>query len=182
MRKLIAFTGPPGSGKDECATAMCQMGWYRLAFADPVRTGLLALNPLIPYMLGHSRLRYVVGEIGWEAAKKIPEVRELLQRYGTEAGRDIHGHECWISLAEDKLFDMPRSACVAITDLRLDNEWQMVKRYQGIVAYVERPGYEAVNNHSSEKQYAKFRAMADVIIYNDAGISNLVRQLVSIAE
>jgi len=181
MLNLIAFTGPPGSGKDVCCTALDQLNWFRIAFADPVRNGVYALNPFIPWGDGFVRLQWIVDNYGWGEAKKIPEVRQLLQRYGTEAGRDIHGTECWVNLAEDKIENLPRNSRVAISDLRFDSELELVRRRHGLLAYVERPGYGPINDHSSEKQYAKFRALADVIIHNDSNFANILQQVTAIS-
>ena len=43
---IVGLNGVAGSGKDTAALALMAMGYERRSFADPMRTGLLGINPL----------------------------------------------------------------------------------------------------------------------------------------
>jgi hypothetical protein len=163
---LIGLHGYPGVGKDAIANILSAHGYRRLAFADKLRESLLALNPvvLIEGGRGH-RLRPVVEAMGWDTAKRrIPEVRELLQRFGTEVGRELLGTDVWVDLA---FRDAPPSATV-ITDVRFPNELAAVRSRGGVVVEVRRPGHGAVNDHASETRHA-----CDYTLDNDGDIDAL---------
>lgn len=158
---LIGLTGLAGSGKDEAAKALVAQGWKRDAFADRMRTALLALNPIIAFDVERygpetgecivmERLAVIVERLGWDRAKReYDEVRRLLQKFGTEAGREIHGEDCWV----DALFadwDALRSPLV-VTDVRFNNEANAIRARGGKVVRITRPGVEPLpGNHASE--------------------------------
>ena len=88
MSMLIGLTGPPGCGKDTAADHLVKNhGFVRVAFADTIREVALTIDPYDHFF----RLSDVINLIGWDRAKRQPEVRRLLQVIGTEAGRDVHG-------------------------------------------------------------------------------------------
>lgn len=168
---LLGLCGYPMVGKDEVADFLVrEHGFTRISFADPLRESLLALNPLIPIEDNRVvRLRELVDGVGWTTAKRNKEVRELLQRMGTEAGRDIHGDDCWVAIAERKL-----RACetpVVFTDVRFSNEVSLVRKYKGFILQLSRPGHSAVNNHKSEK--LDYNAICDGHIVNNGSLVEL---------
>ncbi len=169
----LALHGVSQSGKDTAAEFLIRhRGFYRIAFADPLRNGLYALNPQV-YLtteqiteLGLTsirknytqiinfteqgslfRLQTVVDLVGWDNAKQIPEIRELLQRYGTEAGRMIHGADCWLETASSVAENKNR---VVFTDCRFINEAVWVRMKDGFVVKIHRPGIGRVNSHVSD--------------------------------
>ncbi len=161
MRGLVVgLTGYAGAGKDEAAKVLTRVGWVRVSFADPLRQALLNLDPIIDHKLDWNwhthevRLAEVVKSIGWEESKRsYPEIRRLLQKLGTEAGRDIHGHNCWTQIAERSMTQamLTGKSCV-LTDVRFPNELALVKQFGGILIRIERPGVGPVNSHVSDKQ------------------------------
>lgn len=144
---LIGLCGSPGSGKDTVAKILAPLGWTRVSFADPLRSMLLALNPMTTVGI---RVKELVELIGWEAAKKVGDVRELLQRLGTEAVRECLGEDAWVDLARKKIASI--NGPVVITDVRFPNEVGFVRELAGEIILVNRPGVGAVNNHSSENR------------------------------
>src|SRR5581483_2011292 len=95
---LLGLMGYAQAGKDTVAKLLVEeFGFTRIAFADALREALYALNPLIPFEGDHVRLRWLIDASGWEEAKvRHPEVRELLQRLGTESGRNVLGADVWV--------------------------------------------------------------------------------------
>jgi hypothetical protein len=113
--------------------------------------------------LGHRlyRLRDLVDAVGWDEAKKVPEVRQLLQRNGTEAGRKIFGESFWIDQAFASAGDAKK---VIVTDVRFDNEAEAVRDRGGVVIAVQRAGVGPVNDHASDRG---IRAdLVDAYIFN----------------
>lgn len=162
-RKLIGLVGYAGAGKDAAAEGLVQIGWERVAFADPLRQMALAIDPYIPCHAGVSgRLSSYVEAMGWPKAKQHPEVRRLLQAIGTEAVREIIGPNTWVELARKKICDSTKS--IVVTDVRFANEAAMIRGLGGVLVRVVRPGIGPINNHVSDS------AVADVIV--DATVDN----------
>ena len=167
---VIGLSGVPGSGKDELARQLSvSRNFQRLAFADGIRGDLLKLNPFI----GAVRLSEVVEQYGWDEAKRLfPEVRRLLQIYGSEVGRDGFGERCWINRVDQQILGSTATR-FAITDVRFPNEVNYHSQFYGPLWYVERPGKGVINNHASERHYEEIKALADAVIVNDGTIEDL---------
>jgi hypothetical protein len=183
--RLIGLTGMKGRqagvGKDEAAKALIGRGWKRDAFADRMRKAMLALDPVIDYdgIFGELRLSRLVERDGWDGAKRNhPEVRRLLQKFGTEAGRDIHGTSCWV----DALFrDWTGLSPLVITDVRFDNEAQAVRDRGGRVVRIVRPGLEPLpGEHASEIGVTD--DLVDEVVMNDRTVADLHSRILRVAE
>lgn len=169
--QILALCGYPKSGKDTIAQMLVtEYGFERLAFADPMRDSLYSLNPWVLYNEQFWRLAKLIDEVGWDEAKTSIEVRELLQKMGSECGRDIHGKDCWVKILEKKMLanDKPK----VITDLRFANEAAMLDRHLAFVMHISRPGHGPVNNHSSEK--LDYTRVSHGCVNNNGNINNLL--------
>lgn len=166
---IVGLNGYAQSGKDTAAEALVKAGYDRLAFADRMREALYALNPIVAAVpdaglveharenmgvklapgvgIEYLRLADAVDAVGWDEAKQLGEIRALLQRFGTEAGRDIHGRDCWVDLVMDQM--MPGVDYV-VTDARFANEVEAIHRAGGIVIRILREGTGPVNDHVSD--------------------------------
>jgi dephospho-CoA kinase len=169
---IIGLSGYAQSGKDTVAEYLVnEYGFKRVAFADPIRNILYAMNPQI----NGTRLVNLVDEYGWEIAKKKPEVRELLQSLGFSARRVID-ERVWIAAAFHEMTD--KDANYVIADVRFHNEANMIKSEGGKVWRILRPGVEAVNTHISETDLDRFQF--DLTLNNDGSVEQLnflVKQL-----
>jgi hypothetical protein len=175
-QRLIALCGYPGAGKDEIAKYLVERhGWYRVSFADPMRRALLAIDPWVKVQEGvFHPLTEIIDEWGWDYAKRaIPEIRTLLQRMGTEAGRDIHGENCWVDLASKLIKNTVGS--VVVTDLRFPNELAAVRKLGGTVVHVVRPGVGKVNEHASEQM--DYYEASHLAVSNDGDLGDLHRSV-----
>lgn len=173
-KRIILLHGEQGAGKDSAAEILgTYHNYYRDAFANPMRAGLLAVDPWVnlndgeglPWLSDYApdafslisnliinttvsfqdldpryyvvRLSSLVGAIGWDHAKRFIEVRRLLQKYGTEGGRDIHGQDCWAVIGAGKIVQVllnpmrdpyhEEYSGMVMSDLRFENEPDVIE-------------------------------------------------------
>lgn len=185
--RLLGVGGYAGSGKDTVAAHLVsKYGWTRDAFADRLRKGLLALDPIIDARIslggnfwGLVRLSEIINEMGWDKAKReYPEIRKLQQRYGDEAGRQIHGKDCWV----DALFYDHRDTewlrypkPLVIPDVRYPNEIEAIRNRGGLLLWVDRPGVGPVNSHASDNSVS-FKDF-DYTVVNDTTIEAMNQKI-----
>jgi hypothetical protein len=147
---IIGLSGYSRAGKDTAAQALVDQGWRRAGYADKLRDFLYALDPLIPghYGAGTLRLRKLIDSAGWEYVKvTYPEVRALLQRAGTDAGRRVLGANVWVDALFREHEDAP---ALVVSDVRFPNEAQAVADRGGIVLRVDRPGVGPKRSRNGE--------------------------------
>jgi len=152
--KVVGFTGFAQSGKDTAAGFLVERGWKRLAFADILRQSLYELNPIVDTWVdgqATDRVQDIVDDIGWDRAKvEYPEIRQLLQRFGTEVGRQLYGESFWIERVTNQITKGPVNGKYVITDVRFPNELVAVRNLGGKVYKIQRPGNKPVNSHVSD--------------------------------
>jgi hypothetical protein len=161
-------------GKDSAADALENEGWTRRGFASALRDILYATNPLVEGHWPARRVAEIVDFCDWTESKKFPEIRELLQRLGTDAGRMVLGDEFWVRT----LFERNTSDRIVIPDVRFPNEKRAIEDRGGIVIRIERDGYGPVNGHVSET------ALDDdefkYVLQNDGSIPDLGEKVLEI--
>lgn len=171
MPELVGLWGYAGSGKDTAAEALVADGWRRDAFADRMRTALYALNPKV---VGSARVSDLVADFGWDRAKReCLEVRELLQRFGTEAGRSVLGENVWVDALMRNVQPGER---VVVTDMRFPNELAAIRGAGGLTVAILRRDYGPVNGHVSETALADL-GLFDVVLENDGTVADLHEQI-----
>lgn len=176
MVDIVGFTGAAGSGKDTAAQAL--EDYVQVRFAEPVYWGVLALNPLVPCGYDFESLRDLVHTLGWDQAKENPEVRRLLQVYGTEAGRDIHGKDCWINIAKNRIRQhLTEAKRVKVTDVRFENEALALAGMKACIIRVVGPQRrEGVDSsHASEAGISD--AFVSWTVVNDGTVEDLHRKV-----
>ncbi len=190
MHDVTLFTGIAGSGKDTAGEllkkAYPDQKWIHLSFAHPVRSAILAIDPWILDQDGELvRLSVVVSRLGWDEAKKIPEVRRLLQKTGVEAGRNIHGPDCWVDILSRNLIQRGENTKVIITDGRFTNEAFRVSEYwKALIIEIRGPQRRQTtteaSGHSSELGID--RKLIHHIIWNTGTLDDLQRHVVAAYE
>jgi len=158
---LIGLNGWPSAGKDTVAGILVEeLGYRQYALADKVREALYLINPLIGAG-GDLRVRDVVDRHGWDKAKRHlafgTEIRQLMQRVGTESARTVFGADVWVTTLSSAIdrdlridpTNPPRG--VVVSDVRLTNEAEWVIARGGVVVHIDRTGIGPVNNHASEQ-------------------------------
>ncbi len=187
--EIIGLSGYARSGKDEAAKVLVEeFGFVRVAFADKLREVLYALNPIIHIMdwnqevdgkIHHDahpiHLQEIVDFVGWDGYKETPygtEIRRLLQRLGTEAGRQTMWDSIWVDAAFAGLDD---DAKVVVTDCRFVNEAQAVVERDGEVWRIVREGVGPANSHASETSLDDWKF--DAVINNDGTLEQFKQKI-----
>lgn len=175
---IIAFSGYAGAGKSTAAQVLVDKhNFTLLSFAQPLKQALLTLDPLIHTYwdeedgLGHTYLSDIVQDIDrdeeWRYAKEFPEVRRLLQRLGTEVGRELWSNDFWVSRLKEQI--EPGKNYV-ISDMRFPNEHKLITDLDGITVRIESGNIKAVNGHPSES--ALDNTTHDITVTNNGTIED----------
>jgi len=181
LPRIVGIAGYAQHGKDSLGDMLVEKhGYKKVAFAAALKQMALVLDPWIVdgavSMSGHGavyRLSQLVGEGGWEDAKKLPEVRRFLQVLGTEAVRDILGTDSWLRALWNTMAIDPEQKYV-ITDVRFPNEADFVHtRCDGMVFRVSRVDEEGKpfdngigKDHPSELHIADLDVDADIVAFD----------------
>jgi hypothetical protein len=184
---IIGVSGYARSGKDSVGEVLRrEYGFVRRAFADPMRDALYRLDPPVtrPGRSELFSLARVVDDLGWEQAKvECPEVRPMLQRMGTEVGREMFGQNVWVEMV---MFDIATThltegaSYFVLTDLRYPNELEALLARGGKAIRVERPGVNPAGSHLTETALdgAEFSAA----ITNDGTLADLKQKVLDVVE
>lgn len=170
--KLIAIHGRARSGKDTLAKLLMKHEpFIRMAFADPLKQAVAGLFN-IPQSTAFSDDKNQMLDY-WGLT-----LRDVLQRFGTEAMRGTFGQQFWIErwLCEYNGYKV-KDANVVITDCRFENEAQAVKQMGGYVVQLSRDveGLQGVESqHISERRLPK--QFIDFYIDNNSGFFELELQ------
>lgn len=211
MYSLVGVAGYEFVGKDTVAKILVNnYAFERMGLADALKDMAYSINPdirLTGVALGiasYSSLAYVVDEVGWDTAKKEPQIRKFLQRLGSEGARNTFGEDCWIKALEKRMYeyrgnqllhccngyaitqDERRIGCsgcgyterllpVVVPDIRYPNEAKWVRDEGGLLIWVNRPGFGPVNSHASAAGLV--RDMAHTELNNDAGELELAEKV-----
>ena len=181
---LIGLSGYAQSGKDTAADYLVREGGFgKAAFADLLRSAVEALDPIVAFEPTR-RYNDVVSVHGYDEAKALyPEVRRVLQRMGTEVGRNLLGSDIWVKNTINRLSLRSDYMHWIITDVRFPNEYNAIlynRGEGGFVVRIERPGVEAINDHPSEHMLDEF--VFDHTIMNDGTPEELGEKLFLFAE
>lgn len=118
----------------------------------------------------HIRVSDVIRRVSWEGYKETQyyfEIRNQLQRLGTEAGRETLWDNIWVDAA---LTGVSTSDNIVVTDVRYRNEADAIKKRGGLVVRVNRsgngPATDAFGNvHKSETALDNYKF--DYTVNND---------------
>ena len=120
-------------------------------------------QPLKPF-----KYKNLVDTYGLDKAKEsYPEIRRLLQVFGTEVGRSMFGENFWVDLTLNNI----KEKHAVISDVRFKNEADAIKKAGGQVWRINRHGVGPVTDHSSEIDLDDYNF--DHIIDNDYSVMDL---------
>lgn len=181
---IIGLTGPARSGKNTVAEIISQEYGGRVrevAFADLIKVSAArALGiQFSPDQVGSKAVRMWADVFKTHATIQIRDDRTgeidheisgraFLQRYGTEAHRELFDDDFWVKNAE---LSLPGDELVVVTDVRFDNEAHRIKSMKGFIWKVSRGDVGPVNDHASERPIDA--SLIDVEIPNNGSYSDL---------
>lgn len=179
---VIGMGGKLRAGKDAVADRLVEVhGFKKLGMSDVLNEAMLLIDPIV-HPTGHivgtvQPLRYseIVERYGYVEAKTRPEVRRLLQKLGTEVGRNMLGENVWVNALARKIDDhLYADQSVVVTGIRFPNELAMIRQFAGEGLWVDRPGLDSdspASTHASENGVSA--EDFDRIITNDGTLEQL---------
>lgn len=193
---VVGIAGKAGSGKDTIARILNEAFSGKteiMSFARPVKDALEALDPIIQIDKNeYVRLSGILDsskpwDTRWDEAKKYPDVRALLQRMGTEVGRNIIDKDLWVNLLRREVLNSP-SSLIVVPDMRFETEAECIERFnigdshrKSILIHVTRDvaGLDGINSkHASENTDLTYAC--NIHIENNGSIDDLRTQLKSL--
>lgn len=159
---IVGLTGKKGAGKDMVGTYLIeQHGFVRVSFAQALKQSVAALLNITldqieqwkndPHAVVHVGIAV---EEGWLVGGTTLSFRNFLQRYGTEAHREQFGDGFWLDAASQRIAELHASGHrdLVFTDVRFDNEAELIRTLGGSVVRVWRPEAESsADEHASEQ-------------------------------
>jgi len=127
---LTGLTGKAGSGKTSVARILCEdYGYVESAFADNLKAAASCIFGLDLEHFYDGKLKEVVDPF-WNMTP-----RAMLQKLGTDACRSIFGDDVWIRSAQ-KESSRVGAAFIVFSDVRFENEAQMIRNHGGLIVHV----------------------------------------------
>lgn len=161
---IVGFCGYSKSGKDTAAIPLIKRGYQRLAFAD--------------------QLKETVAEVLGIEVDSVERMKEALRPLLVEFGRAARmvNRDFWVDSVEDKINNIHfrRGLDVVITDVRYENEVDMICRNDGIVYYIHRPDFGPANFEEAESIGSICDSRMLLSIHNDGTVDELETKVVDI--
>lgn len=145
---------------------MQENGLVEVSFAEPLRRMIKALGLWqedIPYEEFKKTYFDDWGMTG----------REMLQVLGTDVMRNNFHQDVWLLLAKQELL---KHEMVCISDVRFENEAQLIKDLGGFVIRINRPGALTADLHESEVALDNYEEF-DWIIDNDGDLLKFKKEV-----
>ena len=166
--RLIGLTGRKRSGKSTAAECYVDDAHFaEVQIAGPIKNGLELMFGLSPRHFTDPVLKEQPMP-GFDVSPRV-----AAQTLGTEWGRELFGEDVWIKLAMIRASGLLRRHYngVVFSDVRFDNEADMIRKAGGIIIEVLRPGLDDQDAHRSEAGLSPDRIDASII--NDSDIEHL---------
>jgi len=152
---LIGLAGAKRVGKDVVASMLCEKhGFTQYAFASPLKTLCQDLFGLTDQQV-HGSLK----EVRDRRYHMTP--RQILQQVGTDCIRTISPTH-WLDAFEKQLVAESRSK-VVVSDVRFQNEVDLIRRLGGRVFLITRECCEVCDRHVSEQQVYGLKGVTGTI-------------------
>ncbi len=165
MTSITGFTGRAGAGKDTAASTIPNV--TNLAFAKPLKDAAKILFDFTDEQL-YDPIQKEEVDPRWG---KSP--RQILQWLGTDVLRNQFREDFFLINMKCRLDRL--SGNIAITDVRFDNEAELIRKEGGEVIKIERPQTEGSGTqhtqHATEQGISP--NLVDRVITNDSTVQNL---------
>ncbi len=141
-RKIVAFVGFKGCGKNSAAETLIEHGYTSFAFADALKDTVAAIYCWDRDMLSgdteESRIWRETVDEWWAAKLGIPDFtpRMALQIVGTDLFRNHFHRDIWLMNMERRISMVEGD--IVITDCRFANELDLARSLGGCVIRVQR--------------------------------------------
>ena len=185
-QRIIGLAGPKGSGKDLACQLIIQSfgdNWERVAFADPIKNTVANL-----FHIGrdlNSQLKQQFQTQTLDTIKRLQTVslidNNTGQRYGEFTGRDLirdigmlmRGYDDtqFNEYVKNKITSNPNVNWI-ITDVRFENEIELIRQLGGKIIEIDRPGY-TYDGHITESGVVK----GDYHVLNNGTVESFKQQL-----
>jgi hypothetical protein len=168
--RIVAFSGPAGSGKTTAAKHLVtDHGYRRIRFADPIK------DMLRDFGLTFDQIDGPLKETPCDTlCGKTP--RRAMQTLGDEWGRQLIGGDIWVRAWERRLEEAmlwSSDTRIVVDDLRYPNELDALLRHDALIVRILFPEVPAVENHDSEN-HALF---SQRVLINDSTPTDFVNRL-----
>lgn len=141
--RILALSGPAGSGKSTAAAYLVSKGYTLVKFAGPLKAMCQAIGLTDWHIEGGGKER----PLDWLQGRSP---RQFMQMLGTEFGRDCIGPHFWVGLWERAALDvLDQGGRVVCDDCRFANEADAVRKLGGVVVRLVGRGGLA-GGHASE--------------------------------
>lgn len=177
--KVVALTGPKGSGKDTVGQLIGELyPDYKvktIAFADPVKKvvqHLFDLNPESVDQYDLFKRTDVEYSLPGHLSHKVPgrhlvrEIGMLMRKYDERQFTDY----VFDTITSDHARLTTMKMIYVITDMRFDNEYTMVKSFGGKIIKILRPNYH-YDGHITERGFDDH--LVDYKLMNDGDLEYL---------
>lgn len=183
--ELIGLAGFKESGKDEAAKTLIELGFKKIAFADPLRqeVSIVIGDCYIPSDVTDPNIIRIIRQLHAQPFPQDqpyikptpPAVRYLLQWWGTDYRRRLYGESYWVDRFQASLVGEKK---VVVTDVRFPDEVEAIRRNGGQVWVVRRPSVVPVGDvHASEQLPRHDDSYFDAVIDNSGTLQQLKKQV-----
>jgi hypothetical protein len=163
---LIGITGKAGAGKDTVGEILRdRYGFILTSFAWPIKQAISVIIDEPPGRWGNRKWKEEI----YPLLGVSP--RYMAQTMGTEWGRTLIDYNIWVKLALRRLEGsaFPNGA---ITDVRFDNEAEMI-REQGVIVHVHREQCDKMDNPDHASEGGVLWNTRDFHIHNNGTLTDL---------
>lgn len=179
LPQFVGLNGKKGSGKDTVGQILIEEFDYKQAsFARLLKVSVASLFGIDVDDIERAKndpqaqvtFWIPTGLDGESPIKVTQTLREFLQRYGTEAHRDVFGDDFWVEQATKQL-DIWDGSRYVFTDARFPNELRTIHSLGGTNVRILRPEVDDGDGHASEAEPPK--DLIDRYLHNTGTIDDL---------
>lgn len=172
-RLIVGVTGKKRSGKSSIAEILVsRRGFMEATFAAELKATARRL-----YGLSHEQVNGTQEEKEAIDPRWGLSPRQILQRLGTNVGREVHPLT-WIRALERVIDAEPHYPWV-VPDARFQNEVDCLRARGAVIVRVMRPGLRSEDDHASESGDG---IVPDALVINDGTLEELEAKVLAIVD